>query len=114
METIIKHVPPYTIIVSQPGLPDRHINLNKLQVQAKVEEGLREHFKTLGFPGKKMTKRESYEQAAYIKGAAAALQAVFGVEGAGGMTDFVPPYWITSIWRDDRIVSVEEVYEKGK
>lgn len=43
------------------------------------------------------------EQAAFIAGAAAALQAVFGDPKADLLTDYVPPSWIISAIRNELI-----------
>lgn len=63
---------------------------NKSEIQTAVKKFLSARLRVQNLKGKARLK----EEAAFIAGASAALQAVFG---GSELTDYVPPAWIISI-----------------
>ena len=66
---------------------------DKSEIQTAVEKHLSNRLRTQNLKGKARLK----EEAAFIAGASAALQAVFGAPENPSLTDYVPPIWIFSI-----------------
>ena len=66
---------------------------NKSEIQTAVKEHLSGRLRAQNLKGKARLK----EEAAFIAGASAALQAVFGAPENPSLTDYVPPVWVTSI-----------------
>ena len=66
---------------------------DKSKIQTAVKEHLSSRLRVQNLKGKARLK----EEAAFIAGASAALQAVFGDPEDDSLTDYVPPVWILSI-----------------
>jgi hypothetical protein len=66
---------------------------DKSEIRTAVEKHLSRRLLGQNLKGKARLK----EEAAFIAGASAALQAVFGAPENPSLTDYVPPIWIFSI-----------------
>lgn len=70
------------------------MNTDKVAIAKAIESRLLSRFRALGInPG---TVRGHNEEAAFLAGAATALQAVFAEPDSANLTDYVPPFWVIS------------------
>lgn len=81
------------------------MNTDKAKIRSFIEQQLKSRLQgqaiTTGTKAGKATKAALQEQAAFIAGAGAALQAVFGKDDT--LTDYFSPSWLISVLRGELI-----------
>jgi len=76
---------------------------DKQAIVNEIENVLRNRLDNLGHkPGK--GKKAITEEAAFLCGASAALQAVFGNSEAEALSNYIPPRWVISIMRGETVL----------